>query len=1103
MGDQIDQDEVRKKRLARLAAGASNSSTNSETSQISAPTSPGIPFPTSPNPSSLLPSPNKRQPPPSPLDITPCKKGLEEPMEIETKAETPTSLETSPHYGSDNKRPRSVSTSEVTEELVVSTLANVLQATWQDVTIACPITVQVSSGANKSEVTSQVLMEVVMRLCAGEDIEGLVDPNYTSDSPELSASPTGSSSSSDLSELTRMIHCPETTALQYLLQTYARVNAEEKGHPKRSSSPPLLTVLLDVRRQCVAYAALLLSGGLTNALAPQPSLLLHPLLTESLPRGFLCDLILFTYENEELLYKVFGPLLLGLSTTMRSCSVTSSLYIRVLESLFLLIDMRPNNAANSNQRPICNLMTSMSNWCSNTEHPSAGREMMFTTLLGPFLCLSLFAEDDPKVVEKFIKNVSTRNIPSGLQDLAKELDHVRTTTLHKLFRSILLNPSSREPVLSYLAKLIRCNERRAQIHVEEKMVAGDGPMINLLSVLQQLCFKVKLDKVDPYYLIHPESLVDVSKDSRLSMTQEEVEEWVRKQRTEGCSKFQPITFHSHCWFLTLHAHHLGVLPVMRKYTRRLRAIRDLQKMVEEIESTESQWANLPVASRQRELLKKWKMQLKKLNKCRICADAGLLDENLLERCMHYYSGVSQVILRILTGDQNTLAPLGVTLADTANFLPLPSELPELFAALPEWYLDDLAEFLLFTLQYVPKVPINNLGDPIITMTIVLLCSPSHIKNPYLTAKLVEVLFMLTPSVQQHIDTLHERVLHHPLAVHLPVALMKFYTLVESTGASSEFYDKFTIRYHISIIFKSLWNDRQHRQAVITESNSGKEFVKFVNLLMNDTTFLLDESLDALKRIHEVQEEMERGTWSKQTREQQQSRQRLLATDERQCRSYLTLARETVDMMHYLTQEVPAPFLRPELCDRLAAMLNFNLAQLCGEKCGNLKVRQADKYGWEPRKLLEQIVDIYLHLDSDKFAEAIATDERSFKRELFETAASKLERAVIKSTSEVAKFRSIGQKAFNVQQANQKKDEDYSDAPDHFMDPLMQTLMEDPVELPSGVVMDRPTIVRHLLNDPTDPFTRQPLSEEQLKPAEALKKEITDWIAAKSNPKSTS
>ena len=36
-------------------------------------------------------------------------------------------------------------------------------------------------------------------------------------------------------------------------------------------------------------------------------------------------------------------------------------------------------------------------------------------------------------------------------------------------------------------------------------------------------------------------------------------------------------------------------------------------------------------------------------------------------------------------------------------------------------------------------------------------------------------------------------------------------------------------------------------------------------------------------------------------EQQQTRLRNLSQDERQCRSYLTLARETVDMFHYLTQ----------------------------------------------------------------------------------------------------------------------------------------------------------------------------------------------------------
>lgn len=43
------------------------------------------------------------------------------------------------------------------------------------------------------------------------------------------------------------------------------------------------------------------------------------------------------------------------------------------------------------------------------------------------------------------------------------------------------------------------------------------------------------------------------------------------------------------------------------------------------------------------------------------------------------------------------------------------------------------------------------------------------------------------------------------------------------------------------------------------------------------------------------------------------------------------------MLEYLTVEIKEPFLRAELAERLASMLNFNLQQLCGPKCKNLKV----------------------------------------------------------------------------------------------------------------------------------------------------------------------
>ena len=52
---------------------------------------------------------------------------------------------------------------------------------------------------------------------------------------------------------------------------------------------------------------------------------------------------------------------------------------------------------------------------------------------------------------------------------------------------------------------------------------------------------------------------------------------------------------------------------------------------------------------------------------------------------------------------------------------------------------------------------------------------------------------------------------------------------------------------------------------------------------------------------------------------------------------------------------------------------------------------------------------------------------------------------------------------------------------HCADPLMDTLMKDPVILPSGTVMERSIISRHLLNSQTDPFNRQPLTEDELVP----------------------
>lgn len=80
---------------------------------------------------------------------------------------------------------------------------------------------------------------------------------------------------------------------------------------------------------------------------------------------------------------------------------------------------------------------------------------------------------------------------------------------------------------------------------------------------------------------------------------------------------------------------------------------------------------------------------------------------------------------------------------------------------------------------------------------------------------LQILYEMSPS--NLVPRLYERVLSHPLSVMMPTALMKFYTLVESMGTSNGFYDKFSFRYHVGVIFRSFWRELRLKKAFIEEA----------------------------------------------------------------------------------------------------------------------------------------------------------------------------------------------------------------------------------------------------------------------------------------------
>ncbi|XP_045476375.1 ubiquitin conjugation factor E4 B isoform X2 [Harmonia axyridis] len=1000
------------------------------------------------------------------------------------------------------KERKRASSIELTDDQLCNTVARILGATYRldlKSRLYLPQTAEMlaqSQSPRISELISMSIMEVLVMIREGEDPfqEVSMDVN-TADNGEcssmksFSASPTLnlSPSPSPVSSCPISVppvqggYCDENTrtgrALNFILDSYARVGVEERNHPRKSSMPPLNSVLSELRAQLVQYASLVLQGIVipieAKTINGPKSPLFKSLTDQTMPRGFLSELVASVHVNDNVMSTIFGPIMQGLFASMQEASVVDDKLRGPIQTLLELAELRYNN------RPFCTFITKQPQFMPEICTPVPGREISCTSFLAPFLSVSVFDEDEPLIAEKFFSGNSQTD-KSVNQTLQLELETTRMS-VYRIFHCLLANMESRDPTLNYIAFVLKCNEKRSQIQANEGALAGDGFMLNLQTVLQMLSMKIKLDKIDPQYPFHPETMVNIKNETRIKYTSQEVENWL--DSSKDTVKFLSPNFSTICWFLTLHCHHLSLLPALQKYQRLLKSIRELQKLLDEKVSTEAQWKNTPQAHHNKIVIKRWKVELKKMSNSKLCAEAGLLDKNLMKRTLIFYTSVAEYLLMLMNKDD--------------------AESQATFSALPEWYIEDIAEFLLFILQSMPSVVADNMENSMITWLLVCICKSSMIKNPYLVAKIVEVVFVLSPSIHPRCENLHSRLMHHPLSQEsLPSALMKFYTDVETTGSSSEFYDKFSIRYHISLIIKGMWDSPVHRQALVNESRNGKQFVRFVNMLMNDTTFLLDESLESLKRVHKIQELMsDEARWSKLSPEQQQSRTRQLAADERQCRSYLTLGRETVDMFHYLTIDIKEPFLRPELVDRLASMLNFNLQQLCGPKCKNLKVKNPDKYGWEPRRLLSQLVDIYLHLDCDKFASALAGDERSFRKELFDDALVRLQRIGIKSTSELEQFQALAVKANKVWINNQKTDDWMADAPDEFKDPLMDTLMTDPVRLPSGQVMDRAVIMRHLLNSSTDPFNRQPLTEDMLVPALDLKERIVNWRSKKARSSS--
>ncbi|EPY88057.1 ubiquitin conjugation factor E4 A [Camelus ferus] len=512
---------------------------------------------------------------------------------------------------------------------------------------------------------------------------------------------------------------------------------------------------------------------------------------------------------------------------------------------------------------------------------------------------------------------------------------------------------------------------------------------------------------------------------------------------------------------------------------------------------DAQQSSSPAADNLRE-------QFERLMTIYLSTKTAMTEPQMLQNCLNLQVSMAVLLVQLAIGNEGS-QPVELT-------FPLPDGYSSL-AYVPEFFADNLGDFLIFLRRFADDILETSADslEHVLHFITIFTGSIERMKNPHLRAKLAEVLEAVMPHLDQTPNPLVSSVFHRkrvfcnfPYAAHLAEALIKVFVDIEFTGDPHQFEQKFNYRRPMYPILRYMWGTDTYRESIKDladyasknlEAMNPPLFLRFLNLLMNDAIFLLDEAIQYLSKIKIQQIEKDRGEWDSLTPEARREKEAGLQMFGQLARFHNIMSNETIGTLAFLTSEIKSLFVHPFLAERIISMLNYFLQHLVGPKMGALKVKDFSEFDFKPQQLVSDICTIYLNLgDEENFCATVPKDGRSYSPTLFAQTVRVLKK-INKPGNMIVAFSNLAERIKSLADLQQQEEETYADACDEFLDPIMSTLMSDPVVLPSSrVTVDRSTIARHLLSDQTDPFNRSPLTMDQIRPNTELKEKIQRWLA---------
>uniref|UniRef100_A0A2C9LVW6 Ubiquitin conjugation factor E4 A n=1 Tax=Biomphalaria glabrata TaxID=6526 RepID=A0A2C9LVW6_BIOGL len=689
------------------------------------------------------------------------------------------------------------------------------------------------------------------------------------------------------------------------------------------------------------------------------------------------------------------------------------------------------------------------------------------------------------------------------------------SAIHKIFVDLMkVTPEMKHYTLRWLGLCIQGNAGRAKIwdnHIASDKFVSDAFAVNLTHVLLMFC-KPFSDPTSNKILKIQASYTKAVANGDKEMLRRSIH--LLGMQKETClipsSDSIPVeeddtyTFITECLFITHKAIQVLVQPVIGRLLSVNRDLHQIQRLYNEV---------LQQSAGNEEPVLNIKERMEKAMTFYLNRKTALTQPGLLSLSFNFLIASVAWLCLVATTDLPKADQVDSKTQVPELKFPLSDQVPNALTCIPEFLAENICHLVNHIHRFEDTVleSVETRLNYLMNFVLVFMSSPKRMKNPHLRAELAEMMSSLMPLQpnEVHPERLQgsqyfreELFKSHPHVTYIPEALLHVFVSIEMTGESVAFEQKFSYRRPMYNILKYIWSIPLHRRKLKSLAKLAEEnimcsepplFLRFINLLVNDATFLLDEALIYICKIKEKQQERERGDWRSLPEAQRHQEEANLQHISRLAQYHNVMGSATISSLRLITEEIKSIFCHPTFVDRMASMLNYFLVRLVGPRQKDFSVKDKESIEFKPQETVSNISSIYLNLQSsDLFCQAVFQDERSYSSNLFAQATEVMAK-IGESSQAVADFMLLDEKIKKMQSTKLSEEQALADAPEEFLDPIMGTLMSDPVMLPSSRnIVDRNVIARHILSDQTDPFNRQPLSLDMVIPQPDLKNRIQAW-----------